>query len=169
MIFMVKHGFCELECVHLVWESNPREVLLAKQNPREAFFLAKRQALERLSSSRSIKPSRGFLPREAKLSRSDFLLLACRDHCQLTSFSFIQHLKNKNEKETHKTKITYEGKYNNKKDIRLPSDERLFKVTSLTVASPYCFPASQDAMGTSSDSSFLHSWVSSMSIFSPTR
>ena len=126
--------------------------------PRDAFFLAKHQALEKLSRH---------LP-----SRSDFLLLACRDHCQPTSFSFIQHLKNKTtnkkEKETHKTKITHEGKYN-KKDIRLPPDERLFKVTSLTVASPHCFLASEDAMGTSSDSSFLPSWVASMSIFSPTR
>ena len=128
----------------------PREAL----SPREAFFLVELQALERLSSS-----------------RSNFLLLACRDHYQPTSFSFIQHLKNKTtnkkEKETHKTKIMHEGKYN-KKDIRLPPDERLFKVASLTVASPH-FLASGDALETSSDSSFLPSWVASMSIFSPTR
>ena len=128
---------------------------LQASSSREAFFLAKHQALERLSSSRSI-----------------FLLLACRDHCQPTSFSFIQHLKNKTtnkkEKETHKTKITHEGKYN-KKDIRLPPDERLFKVTSLTVASSHCFTASEDALGTSSDSSFSLSSGSSMSVFSPAR
>ena len=76
-------------------------------------------------------------------------------------------------REIHRTKITLEGEYYikriYKKGVRLPPDERLFKVTNLTVASSHCFTASEDALGTSSDSSFSLSSGSSMSIFSPAR
>ena len=50
--------------------------------------------------------------------------------------------KNKKQKETHKSKIANKEKeYENsiKKDIRLPPNERLFKVTSLTIASLHWF------------------------------
>ena len=102
------------------------------KNPHEAFFLAKHQALEKLS------PEAESLERPYS-SRSDFLLLAYRDLCQPTTLSFYSTIWKT--KQQTKRKRNTQNKNNSwreiiyKKDIRLPPDERLFKVTSLTVAS----------------------------------
>jgi hypothetical protein len=59
-------------------------------------------------------------------------------------------------------------KWSVQKDTRLPPDERLFKVSSLTVASYYWFSGAEDAFEASSGSSSSVPSSAWLSILSPT-